>query len=440
MKIEINNNVLSEIADITKAVYLKIKNVPIDLEKYKFLLVQKDVLKEFRDIGEEEIKLDEYIKTLTKEYIDEIKEPESVEFAKCLFAYIAEIIKGAKKYNQKLQQQIILPGEVKESQYEFTVSSELFNKIQKKDFCILEYMKNEFKDSVKTIFDKIPNGQKIENYNKFGDNKLIDPFFALSDEDNEHKIKINLPLIKAVADEAVADSNDKELVNNIKDVFNTFFKQYFVIKDKKIAERLGAEEGVSPNVRFDGNEDSGFFNYFLDFFISKNQELALDDKIGNKIKFSTIKYDFSGDQEVIDQEVIDQEVIDQEGIEQEITRIRELINGFNFDNVDEFKLPTSPFIIKKFANDIIEIINDDNHIQINAKNGPASLEESLYRKIINSQNVDDLLKNGKFQNGLKGVIGESEKYLLSFKNRLKPCYSYRQEKANNSDSYDSNSK
>ncbi len=225
MKIEINNNVLSEIADITKAVYLKIKNVPIDLEKYKFLLVQKDVLKEFRDIGEEEIKLDEYIKTLTKEYIDEIKEPESVEFAKCLFAYIAEIIKGAKKYNQKLQQQIILPGEVKESQYEFTVSSELFNKIQKKDFCILEYMKNEFKDSVKTIFDKIPNGQKIENYNKFGDNKLIDPFFALSDEDNEHKIKINLPLIKAVADEAVADSNDKELANDIKDVFNTFFKQ-----------------------------------------------------------------------------------------------------------------------------------------------------------------------------------------------------------------------
>ena len=36
---------------------------------------------------------------------------------------------------------------------------------------------------------------------------------------------------------------------------------------------------------------------------------------------------------------------------------------------------------------------------------------------------------------MRGHIGESEKYLLGFRNREKPCYSYRQEKANNLDSY-----
>lgn len=111
------------------------------------------------------------------------------------------------------------------------------------------------------------------------------------------------------------------------------------------------------------------------------------------------------------------------------------LNNISFN---EFKLPTSSFKIEKFANGIIEIINGDNHIQINSKNGVASLGQELYNKIINSQNPDDLLKDEAFQNSLSGAIGESEKYLLSFRNREKPCYSYNQTDVDDNKSYDIN--
>ena len=350
---------------------------------------------------------------------------------------------GQQQVNQQEQQQInqqpqpqpqvAFNGNVEGLEYKFSVSQPLFNKINTRDFDIRgQDKKGAFKNSVNGIFDAMLNDKKasLQEYNKFEEvHKLRDPFFALSDEDNEHKIKINLPLIKAVA-----DSNDKELANNIKGVFDTFFKQYFVKNGETIAERLGEEQGVSPNVGFDSNEDSDFF----DLFKIKYQEPVIvpviqGNNFGSQYQLQPFA-NFGGDeQEIIKQEEIEPEKI----IEQERARIRELINGFNFDNVDEFKLPTSPFIIKKFANGIIEIINDNNHIQINAKNGASSLTQELYDKI-KSEDVDNLLKDENFQNSLKEAIGESEKYLLSFKNREKPCYSYRQEKANNLDSYDIN--
>ncbi len=89
--------------------------------------------------------------------------------------------------------------------------------------------------------------------------------------------------------------------------------------------------------------------------------------------------------------------------------------SLNNINIDEFTLPTAPFKIEKFANGIIEIINGDNHIQINSKNGESSLTPELYDKITKSKNVDDLLKDEGFQNSLSEAIGESDKYLLSFK-------------------------